>query len=271
MNFLFHIKEKLHSWKENKNRCTIYHCCIQKSASQWFAFFWNDETVRQYSQLRYYNPSENFQMRTKESNRKLRKLPQNCIVSPLFIRYPDFETLKKPRNHKTFFVARDPRDVIVSSYYSIRFSHPPNEQINKMREELKPLSNEDYMTYFIKISESGYFLILKEWIQAYEESGGFEWFKYEDLFGPDQLKHFKHLMEYLEFEISKDELQHVLSENTFENVSGHAQGQENIYHHYRKGCPKDWVNHFTEEHKQLIKELTGDLLIRLGYEKDHNW
>jgi hypothetical protein len=32
-----------------------------------------------------------------------------------------------------------------------------------------------------------------------------------------------------------------------------------------------WREFFTEEHKQLFKDVAGDLLVRLGYEKDNNW
>lgn len=40
---------------------------------------------------------------------------------------------------------------------------------------------------------------------------------------------------------------------------------------FRKGQPGNWREHFTEENKTLFKEKAGDLLIRLGYEKDHDW
>jgi hypothetical protein len=49
------------------------------------------------------------------------------------------------------------------------------------------------------------------------------------------------------------------------------KGRENIHHHYRKGTSNDWVNHFTDEHKQKFKALSGDLLSRLGYEKNDQW
>lgn len=40
---------------------------------------------------------------------------------------------------------------------------------------------------------------------------------------------------------------------------------------FRSGKTGEWQQHFNEEHKRLFKSLTGDLLIRLGYEKDQNW
>ena len=40
---------------------------------------------------------------------------------------------------------------------------------------------------------------------------------------------------------------------------------------FRSGKTGEWKKYFKEEHKNLFKEVAGDLLIRLGYEKDNNW
>ncbi|HSS97223.1 MAG TPA: sulfotransferase domain-containing protein [Terriglobales bacterium] len=40
---------------------------------------------------------------------------------------------------------------------------------------------------------------------------------------------------------------------------------------FRKGQPGEWKEHFTESNKQAFKASTGDLLQRLGYEKDTKW
>lgn len=40
---------------------------------------------------------------------------------------------------------------------------------------------------------------------------------------------------------------------------------------FRSGKSGEWKKYFTEEHKKIFKEVAGDLLVRLGYEKDVNW
>ena len=40
---------------------------------------------------------------------------------------------------------------------------------------------------------------------------------------------------------------------------------------FRSGKTGGWREHFTEKHKKLFKDVTGDLLVRLGYEKDNDW
>jgi len=39
----------------------------------------------------------------------------------------------------------------------------------------------------------------------------------------------------------------------------------------RKGIVGDWRNLFTQKHKDYFKEVAGQLLIDLGYERDMNW
>ena len=40
---------------------------------------------------------------------------------------------------------------------------------------------------------------------------------------------------------------------------------------FRSGKTGEWKKHFTDEHKKIFKEVAGDLLVKLGYEKDNSW
>jgi hypothetical protein len=42
-------------------------------------------------------------------------------------------------------------------------------------------------------------------------------------------------------------------------------------HTFRSGKTGGWQQHFTEDHKKLFKDVSGDLLIGLGYEKSNDW
>lgn len=42
-------------------------------------------------------------------------------------------------------------------------------------------------------------------------------------------------------------------------------------HTFRSGQTGGWREHFTEAHKRLFKDVAGDLLVRLGYEKNNDW
>jgi hypothetical protein len=40
---------------------------------------------------------------------------------------------------------------------------------------------------------------------------------------------------------------------------------------FRSGKTGEWKKHFTDEHMKTFKDVAGDLLIRLGYEKNNDW
>ena len=40
---------------------------------------------------------------------------------------------------------------------------------------------------------------------------------------------------------------------------------------FRSGKTGEWRKHFTADHKKIFKDVAGDLLVRLGYEKDNEW
>lgn len=42
-------------------------------------------------------------------------------------------------------------------------------------------------------------------------------------------------------------------------------------HTFRSGSTGGWREFFTDEHKKLFKDVAGDLLVRLGYEKNNDW
>ncbi len=42
-------------------------------------------------------------------------------------------------------------------------------------------------------------------------------------------------------------------------------------HTFRAGKTGGWKTYFTQEHKKLFKDVAGDLIVRLGYEKDNDW
>lgn len=58
---------------------------------------------------------------------------------------------------------------------------------------------------------------------------------------------------------------------SFKRHSSRERGQEDSSSRYRKGVVGDWKNAFTREDKHVFEENAGDLLVKLGYEKDSDW
>jgi hypothetical protein len=59
---------------------------------------------------------------------------------------------------------------------------------------------------------------------------------------------------------------------SFEQLSGgRRRGEEEATSFFRKGVAGDWRNVFTAENRRTFKKHAGELLVRLGYERDEDW
>ena len=249
---------------------TIFHCCIQKSGSQWFKKIFSDKIIWQQNKLLSYDPSDNFITEDPAILQKLIKLPDNLIISPLYIRYSEFNKLQKPDAHKAFYIARDPRDLIISNYFSLKFSHDPyHPYILKMRDKLNSMSQDDGIMDIINSFTTGTKETLGGWFT--QKSKKIKLIRFEDIFGAKQYDVFSDLLNHCNISVSSTDIKILLEKYSFKNISGRKQGSEDIKHHYRKGTPGDWKNYFTNQHKDLFKKLSDDLLIICGYENNNNW
>ena len=60
-----------------------------------------------------------------------------------------------------------------------------------------------------------------------------------------------------------------LRENALEILAAAIQPKKSQT--FRSGKTGGWREYFTEEHKALFKDVAGDLLVKLGYEKNNDW
>src|SRR5215203_1829910 len=95
--------------------------------------------------------------------------------------------------------------------------------------------------------------------------------RYEDLLErPDE--EVGRLAGFLGADTSEKAVRQAVGSASFEKLSrGRERGQEDTSSFYRKGIAGDWKNYFTARDRQVYKEEAGELLIRLGYERDLDW
>jgi len=95
--------------------------------------------------------------------------------------------------------------------------------------------------------------------------------RYEDLLErPNQ--EIERLLGFLRVDTDRKLVERCVSSATFEKLSkGRERGQEDPASFYRKGVAGDWKDLFNERDRQVYKEEAGELLIRLGYERDGGW
>lgn len=252
----------------------IYHCTVHKAASQWIRGIFEDSIVYKNCGLRpiniYSNGTRSHIYSEKnglENDLKL-TIEKNKIITPIYIDYNTFENkLDKSDNFKAFFVKRDPRDLVVSHYFSKKYSHVMSGNIGEFREKLNELSIENGLIMLIDfLKEDGTFKALESWEKV--DSDKIKVIKYEDLIGNEVKIEFNLLFEFLNFGLPDQKLDILLNNYSFENMSkGREKGNENKMSHYRKGVHGDYKNYFTDKVYEYFYDITGDLVTELGYLK----
>jgi hypothetical protein len=177
--------------------------------------------------------------------------------------YKDYAT----SDSKYFVVLRDPRDILVSGYYSLRFSHSPTPRISEVRQELESTNVEDGMLRMMDSLVEPCVKIALSWANS-----GSEWIRYEELLNRDLELLTKALLVDCGLPIRKNVLSDTILACRFERLSGGRKpGQEDVNSHFRKGIAGDWRSRFTPRIKAIFKDRFGEALKIGGYEKDSDW
>jgi hypothetical protein len=250
----------------------VYHCCVHKTGSQWIRKVLADPEVYRVTGLRTFAyaprlPSDG-RNRGYDALRFDTAFPRKTIVSPLYIDHPGFVGMPKPERWRAFFVARDPRDVVVSWYFSTAHSHPTssNQSLQRTREQLAQMSQEEGLVFTIEsLREYGLFDALDGWVRAADADPNVLLVRYEDLIGEDAEARWHTLLDHCDVRLEPDGRRALLDRYSFERLSGRRPGEEDPDSKLRKGVAGDWRNHFTPAVSRAFEEATGDLVARIGY------
>jgi hypothetical protein len=242
------------------SRCeftNVYHCTVRKTASQWIKALFSDPTVYRHSGLLSYDPRL-YKWRHPQA------VPPGRAALSLFVSRKRFEALPKPDRYRAFFVLRDPRDIVVSSYFSTRNSHTPMGDVLQVRKVLQEKPVKEGMLYVIDhLAAKGTFRDLRAWATA-PPNEAVALFRYEDLTGERQQDEVDRMMRHCGIVIPPAELTGLLSRYSFSRMRSTPERPETVSH-YRKGRPGDWRNHFDDDIQEAFTAATGDLVERLGY------
>lgn len=247
----------------------IYHCCVWKTASQWVRNVLSASDVYRYSGLLpyAYEVHEGRDFRALQERTFDKPFPLRRIITPLYINYPSFAGMPKPSSYRAFFVVRDPRDLVISHYFSSRYSHTENTGVLEDRSRLTDISEQDGIIVSLRfMAERGIFDALRSWVTVSGHDSRIKVYRFEDLTGAEQVRWVTDLMQHCDIAIPLDKLQAVLDRLTFEKLSGgRKQGEENKHHKYRSGKHGDWQKYFDENVTAAYREVVGDLTESLGY------
>jgi Sulfotransferase domain len=248
----------------------IFHCCIWKTGSRWLRKVLADRRTFRRSGLQTYRYHDEVpggaDYRPLNERSFEQAFPTRTIVTPLYIDFENYRGIPKPTLSRAFFVIRDPRDVLVSWYFSIRHSHPSVGVVEGVRDVLDGKSMNDGLLYCIDaLEEKGVFPALRSWSAAAAEDD-VKLVRFEELVGPDSLHVFQDLFTYCDIKMTDAVLKGLLEDYSFERLSGgRKRGEENRSSNYRKGTPGDWRDFFDSSIHAKFKQATRDLVDLLGY------
>jgi hypothetical protein len=159
---------------------------------------------------------------------------------------------------KKILLIRDPRDILVSHYFSMGKSHvipigKIGDQLLKRREQVLKVEIDEYV-----IQQAPTFRNLFRQYTRIEDNH-FKLFRYEDVVF-DKNRWIKDILDFLELEIEDEKIREIADkQNIFPK-------EENICSHIRKVTPGDYKEKLKPATIEIINEDFKDILIKYGYD-----
>lgn len=196
----------------------------------------------------------------------LDSLQPNDIASAHLFARPD--AVKKVCSPKfiPYFIFRDPRDVVVSHVFYVtemeskHVHHAYYQSLQNFDERLKVsiLGRPDVEIEFPNIADR--FTPYLNWLAHPEVLP----IHFEDLIHnrTETLTHImNHFLDKVPLQTSRQ-----LILDSLESAINPTKSPT-----FRSGKTGEWKKYFKDEHKSIFKEVAGDLIIELGYEKNNDW
>lgn len=158
--------------------------------------------------------------------------------------------------YKVILMVRDPRDMLVSSYFSIKHSHPkPGKDSDKNQEfqKRRTLANEQDIDTFVLGNTAYYLREFEKYAQMIHRSPNIHITRYEDMLSDKQLWLNK-LAEYCN-----------LPNDFTPETTPAPSGNEDIKSHNRKGIAGDYREKLQPDTISELNRIFGKYLIQYGY------
>jgi hypothetical protein len=245
---------------KNRKLKNLYFLTMQKSGSQWVRQIFNDRRLKSKTKLLEY-PQHRYEL-----NEFHQKFPIGTFVPGLYMSYDLYEEIKKPTQYKTICIIRDPRDIVISWYFSMLKTHKLMGKVGKYRSVLKEKSFDDGIHYCID-ELSIKFMAMRTWINNSDDDNMI-FIKFEDLVHKSKDTFTKIFMK-CGINISEQEIENILNEYSKDRMRKKdlATRKDKSESHYRKKSSKH-VDYFKEEHYKHFYNVTGNLIDILGYKRN---
>jgi hypothetical protein len=198
---------------------------------------------------------------------ELKRIPQGVIGWGYVEASPENISFLCKSDRVNYFIYRDPRDMLVSQVF---FATDMNEE-HGMHEYYKSLPDfgERLKVAITGIDQDGLYMVSVK--QRY--ASVFEWLEQPNVMCirfEDLINNRDATLDAMLDEVESTGYKIPTPREKALSVLVEAI-QPKKSRTFRSGKTGGWREHFTEEHKKLFKDMTGDLLLKLEYEKDNDW
>ena len=191
--------------------------------------------------------------------------PRDVASAHLFAR-PETITRVCSPNFAPYFIFRDPRDVVVSHVFYVtdmEARHVHHEYYQSLpdfnaRLNVSILGRPDANIEFSNIADR--FAPYLGWLDQKEVLT----IHFEDLIH-DRAATLTRIMDHLLSRVTLPAPRQLILDSLETSINPKKSPT------FRSGKTGEWKKYFTDEHKELFKKVGGDLLIKLGYEKNSEW
>jgi lipopolysaccharide transport system ATP-binding protein len=234
---------------------TVFHITHWKAGSQWI-----------YAILRHAFGRRVVRTRVGLGHVRDRPIRAGKVYPCVYLPREEFEELEVPGPSRRFVIIRDLRDVLVSNYFSLAYSHPLlTERHAQDRDRLRRMTRDEGLQFVMRKRTRRAARIVDSWM-----GDGERVFRYEDLVR-DERGQIRSILEHCGVELTGSRIDRIIDRHSFEAKTGRKRGEEDVNAHCRRGIVGEWKEYFTDEIKAEFKERFGGTLIRAGYEKDDRW
>lgn len=237
---------------------TVYAASSPKAGSQWVKALFDHPVVRTHSRL-FTLPQLDFQSHPE------RGFPLASFVPGLYLSYPEYLRIPQPAEHRVIYVFRDPRDVVVSGYFSAVGTHRRMVAagIEESRARLRQLPLDEGLLYAVSLAADR-LREMASWVDV--ENPDVRKFRLEDIGNEPEVR-VPEILEHVGIRLAPAELETVLDDVSRERLQARdlaqrSAGSESHYRVSRQGH-RDL---FSQDHYRAVERVVPGLAAQLGYD-----
>jgi Sulfotransferase domain len=236
----------------------IITACLPKAGSQWMKALMAHPVIGAHTGL-FTLPELEFQHYVK----RRRPFPAGTVVPGFGWSYEEYLQIPKPLPQRLIYMFRDPRDMVVSGYYSAVKTHRKlnSSELENYREKLRKMPFDDALLDIIASSRP-MLETVTSWVDAQDESVAK--FRLEDV-AADPRQQVTRMLAHCGVGLSEDELDTVLREVSRDSLQARDLARRKDGESHYRVDRKTFRDLFKPEHHQALESQAPGLLAQMGY------